>query len=123
VGVHAPPLLCAAALHDTLEDTETTAVELERRFGAEVRALVEEVTDDKRLPQQERKRLQVERGPGLSPRARQLKVADKIANVEDIAALPPRDWSLERRREDLAWGAAGGAGRRGRNPGPGAHSV
>ena len=53
------PLL-AAILHDTIEDTGTTGEELEARFGREVRALVEEVTDDKRLPKEERKRLQVQ---------------------------------------------------------------
>jgi guanosine-3',5'-bis(diphosphate) 3'-pyrophosphohydrolase len=108
-------LLCAAALHDTIEDTDTTAAELERRFGAEVRGVVEEVTDDKRMPKEARKRHQVERASALSPRARQLKIADKIANVEDIAAAPPRDWSLDRRREYLDWGAAVVAGCRGSN--------
>jgi len=109
-------LLCAAALHDTLEDTATTAVELERRFGAGIRALVEEVTDDKRLPKAQRKRLQVERAPRLTARARQLKIADKIANIEDVASAPPTDWSLERRREYLAWAADVVAGCRGVNP-------
>jgi len=108
-------LLCAAALHDTIEDTETTAADLEERFGAEVRAVVEEVTDDKRVPKGARKRRQIDRAPHLSPRARQLKIADKISNVEDIAAAPPRGWSIERRREYLEWGDAVVAGCRGVN--------
>jgi guanosine-3',5'-bis(diphosphate) 3'-pyrophosphohydrolase len=116
-GVADAALLCAAALHDTLEDTATEPLEIERRFGAGVRALVEEVTDDKRLPKAERKRLQIQRAPGLSARAQQLKIADKIANVEDIAAIPPLGWSLERRREYLAWAAAVVAGCRGCNAG------
>jgi guanosine-3',5'-bis(diphosphate) 3'-pyrophosphohydrolase len=108
-------LLCAAALHDTIEDTETTAAELERRFGAEVRAIVEEVTDDKRLPKETRKRRQIEHAPHLSHRARQVKIADKIANVEDIVAAPPKGWSLERRRAYIDWGEAVVAGCRGSN--------
>lgn len=108
-------LLCAATLHDTIEDTDTTAAELEGRFGADVAAVVEEVTDDKRMPKDARKRHQVERAPHLSLRARQLKIADKIANVEDIAAAPPRGWSLVRRREYLEWGDAVVAGCRGSN--------
>ena len=108
-------LLAAAALHDTIEDTDTTGAELEERFGAAVRAVVEEVTDDKRLPKEARKRHQVERAPGLSLRARQLKIADKIANVEDVVASPPRGWTLARRREYLDWGAAVVAGCRGSN--------
>lgn len=49
----------AALLHDTVEDTGTHPEELEKVFGPEVKALVAEVSDDKTLPKQERKRLQV----------------------------------------------------------------
>src|SRR5207237_10911356 len=73
--------------------------ELEAAFGAEVRRVVEEVTDDKRLPKAERKRLQIEHAPHLSARARQIKPADKIANVRGVRQTPPADWSLERRQE------------------------
>jgi len=44
-------ILQAALLHDTVEDTATTPEELEEHFEPRVRRLVEEVTDDKRLPQ------------------------------------------------------------------------
>src|SRR4051794_29805879 len=70
--------LQAAVLHDTIEDTQTSPEELEALFGSEVRGLVEEMTDDKRLPKAERKRLQTERAPRLSNRAKQIKIADKI---------------------------------------------
>ena len=49
----------AAVLHDTVEDTETTYDELDNQFGEEVCKLVSEVSDDKSLPKEERKRLQV----------------------------------------------------------------
>lgn len=52
-------MLQAAVLHDTVEDTDTSLQELEGQFGAEVRGLVAEVSDDKSLPKMERKRLQV----------------------------------------------------------------
>src|ERR1041385_6616149 len=55
-----PIAIVAAILHDTIEDTETSGAELEQYFGAEIRAIVEEVTDDKSLPAETRKRLQVE---------------------------------------------------------------
>jgi hypothetical protein len=55
-----------AVLHDTVEDTETTPAELEARFGADVRAVVEEVTDDKTLPKEERKRLRIDPVTGQS---------------------------------------------------------
>jgi guanosine-3',5'-bis(diphosphate) 3'-pyrophosphohydrolase len=42
-----------------VEDTNTSFEELEAVFGPEVRSIVQEVTDDKSLPYEERKRLQV----------------------------------------------------------------
>lgn len=114
-GVSDPVLLRAAILHDTIEDTQTTADELDRAFGAEVRRVVEEVTDDKSLPKAERKRLQVEHAPHLSERARQVKIADKISNVRAIAEEPPKDWSWERRWEYLDWADRVVAGCRGLN--------
>jgi guanosine-3',5'-bis(diphosphate) 3'-pyrophosphohydrolase len=95
--------LQAAILHDTLEDTQTTPGELEAAFGLEVRGVVEEVTDDKRLPKAERKRLQVEHTPQLSTRAKLVKLADKISNVRGVIQMPPAEWSFERRREYLDW--------------------
>src|SRR5580765_3456861 len=48
-------LVMAALLHDTVEDTGVTLQELEERFGKDVAALVDEVTDDKSLPKEVRK--------------------------------------------------------------------
>ena len=110
-----PVTLLAAILHDTVEDTETTFEELEREFGSRVRSVVEEVTDDKSLPKQERKRRQVEHAAHLSDRAKLVKLADKTSNVRDVAENPPRDWSLERRSEYLDWAEAVVAGCRGTN--------
>src|SRR2546421_12870939 len=45
--------LQSAILHDTIEETNTKPEELETVFGPEVRRVVEEVTDDKRLPKEE----------------------------------------------------------------------
>jgi (p)ppGpp synthase/HD superfamily hydrolase len=108
--------LQAAILHDTVEDTDTTPEELERHFGPEVRRVVAEVTDDKSLPKGDRKRLQIEHAPHLSPQAQQLKIADKTANVQNIIASPPADWSLARRREYLDWAEQVVNGCRGCNP-------
>ena len=114
-GVTDPVLLQAAILHDTIEDTKTTPQELEEAFGTQVRSVVEEVTDDKRLPKAERKRLQIEHAPHLSKRARQIKIADKISNVRAVTVSPPADWPLERRQEYLNWTEQVVAGCRGCN--------
>jgi (p)ppGpp synthase/HD superfamily hydrolase len=96
-------LVMAGFLHDTIEDTGVTATELERRFGADVAALVVEATDDKSLPKETRKALQVKHAPDKSPRAQVLKLADKISNLRSILASPPADWSRERKRQYCEW--------------------
>jgi guanosine-3',5'-bis(diphosphate) 3'-pyrophosphohydrolase len=114
-GVSDLPTLLAAILHDTVEDTTTTFSELEEVFGRDVRLLVEEMTDNKRLPKDECKRLQIEHAQRLSERAKQVKIADKICNVLDVTYNPPPEWSLERRREYLQWAEKVVAGCRGSN--------
>jgi GTP diphosphokinase / guanosine-3',5'-bis(diphosphate) 3'-diphosphatase len=108
--------LQGALLHDTIEDTNTTPEELETVFGKEVRDIVEEVTDDQQLPKEERKRLQIEHAPHVSLKAKQIKLADKIANVRSVTEAPPAKWSLARRKEYLDWTEQVVAGLRGANP-------
>jgi GTP diphosphokinase / guanosine-3',5'-bis(diphosphate) 3'-diphosphatase len=108
-------LLCAI-LHDTVEDTDSTFLELEQRFGHEVADLVRELTDDKSLEKSERKRLQIEHATQSSPRAKLVKIADKICNVRDLTLSPPRGWPVERRREYLSWSGEVVDGCRGVNP-------
>ena len=98
--------LMAAILHDTIEDTETTADELRDRFGEHVMAVVLEVTDDKTLRKEERKALQIEHAAGLSHAARLVKLADKICNVRDMGTQPPTNWPLTRVREYFDWAKA-----------------
>ncbi|ARV60057.1 phosphohydrolase [Nostocales cyanobacterium HT-58-2] len=96
-------VIVGAILHDTVEDTETTFEELEQEFGQEVQRLVREVTDDKSLPKQKRKQLQIEHAIHLSERAKLVKLADKISNLQDIVAYPPVDWSTQRKQEYFEW--------------------
>ena len=105
-GVDDVVTICAALLHDTVEDTETSIEELEREFGKEISLVVDEVTDDKTLPKLERKRLQIEHAATSSYKAKMVKLADKICNLRDVAACPPEGWSLERKREYFDWSKA-----------------
>jgi guanosine-3',5'-bis(diphosphate) 3'-pyrophosphohydrolase len=102
-GVEDGAVLCAAVLHDTIEDTETSYPELAGQFGREIADVVLEVTDDKSLPKAQRKQLQIDHAPHLSRPARLVKLADKIANLRDVADHPPSQWPLERRREYFDW--------------------
>lgn len=108
-------VLQSALLHDTVEDTQTTAQEIEDLFGADVRSVVLEVTDDKSLPKDVRKRLQIEHSPHLSRRAQLVKLADKISNVKSIGLTPPEDWPLDRQAAYLHWTEKVVAGLRGCN--------
>jgi (p)ppGpp synthase/HD superfamily hydrolase len=77
--------------------------------------LVAEVTDDKSLPKQVRKDLQVQRAPGKSSRARIIKIADKVSNLRSLVKSPPGNWSQERKQIYLAWARDVVAGARGVN--------
>lgn len=115
-GIDDERVLVAAILHDTIEDTETSEQELVREFGQEIASIVLEVTDDKSLPKDERKRLQIEHAASLSRRAKLVKLADKVCNLRDISEMPPADWTLERRQAYFDWAKAVVDGLRGANP-------
>ena len=115
-GVTDLATLQAAILHDTIEDTQTTPQELDEQFGQDVRLLVQELTDDKSLPQRERKRLQIEHAPHLSTGAKLIKMADKICNLADVTLTQPVDWPLQRKRDYLDWAERVVAGCRGCSP-------
>ena len=116
-GVTDVAVIAGALLHDTIEDTETTAQELDEHFGSAIREIVEEVTDDKSLDKLERKRLQIEHAPHISEQAKLVKLADKISNLRDVVDCPPTKWTLERRQGYFDWARQVVEGVRGVHPG------
>lgn len=104
-GVRETNILIAALLHDTIEDTGTKPNEIQDIFGKSILDIVLEVTDDKSLPKEERKRLQVVHAPDITYPARIIKWGDKIVNCRDILDSPPMDWSLQRRQNYFQWSA------------------
>lgn len=110
-------LVIAALLHDVIEDCEIPASAIAAEFGDDVAALVQAVTDDKTLPKTERKRLQIDHAAHASPRAKILKLADKISNLRAMAASPPKGWSIERKLDYVDWSRRVIAGVRGANAG------
>jgi (p)ppGpp synthase/HD superfamily hydrolase len=111
-----PNLVVAALLHDAVEDQSVTRTAIAGEFGDDVACLVMEVTDDKTLPNEVRKRLQVEHAPDRSPRAALLKLADKTSNLNALAISPPSNWSAARRLDYVQWGRDVVAGLRVDNP-------
>lgn len=101
------PALSLSTIRHLLRLDATTAAltpaELEAEFGPRVCRIVQEVTDDKSMEKAERKRRQIVHASELSNDAVIVKLADKIANVQDITDYPPVNWELERRVEYLDW--------------------
>jgi len=98
-----PDVLVAAFLHDTVEDTDVTNDDVRAQFGVVVAGMVAEVTDDKSLPKETRKALQVANAAHKSPGAALIKLADKISNLRAMLSSPPKDWSLDRRQKYFEW--------------------
>lgn len=120
-GITDTETLCAAILHDTVEDTDTTFDELKEVFGENIASIVSEVkvsicysmsccaslkvTDDKSLPKDERKRLQVVNAPHKTHKAKLVKLADKLYNLRDLQRCTPRGWTAARVLEYHKWAA------------------
>lgn len=96
-------VLMAALLHDTIEDTETEEKELADLFGYQVQHLVKEVSDDKTLSKEERKRLQIQNASQKSTKAALIVLADKLANLIDIMHDMPVGWDEERINDYFLW--------------------
>lgn len=84
-------VLCAAVLHDTLEDTDTNRYQLKEAFGDRVVKLVEGVTEDKLagIPKSEtwkrRKQATIDYlRDGASYEEKLIVFADKISNLRSL---------------------------------------
>lgn len=92
---HTPEMICAAYLHDVVEDTPVSLQDIERKFGRKIAALVEELTDEfekknyPHLNRQQRKQKEVERQAKMSLEAKTIKLADVIDNTRDILKNDP----------------------------------
>lgn len=105
-GVTDVDTLCAAVLHDTVEDTTTTTADLKWLFGDNVCSIVMECSDDKSLSKVDRKKLQIEHAKVASNSAKLVKLADKWSNINSLLTSPPSFWSEERKIGYVKWGFA-----------------
>lgn len=87
---HTQAMICAAYLHDVVEDTPVNILQIEEEFGEEVARLVHELTDEfmkenyPSLNRKERKKRETKRQSSMSPEAKTIKLADVIDNTRDI---------------------------------------
>lgn len=108
VGIDDPRVLQAAVLHDVVEDCFADRPELgfnhiRGLFGDVVEHLVREVTDDRSLTKEQRKRAQVVKVGKISPHARMIKLADKLDNLSDLLTNAPRSWTVEQIQGYFVW--------------------
>lgn len=101
-GEKDPTVLCAALLHDTIEDTDTDYDDLLKEFGADVADIVTQLTKDKRLPEDERDATYYGQLASASREAKLVKLADAYDNVRDSADLKDPTSVLEKTQRVIA---------------------
>lgn len=87
-----PEMIAAAWLHDIVEDTPASFLDLEQEFGLQVAELVGELTDVSRPSDGNRAtRKSIDRAhlAGASARGKTIKLADLIDNCQDICRQDP----------------------------------
>jgi guanosine-3',5'-bis(diphosphate) 3'-pyrophosphohydrolase len=98
--------LCAALLHDTVEDTSASLEEVTAAFGEEIGGLVDGVTKLTGLTFQSRDEAQAENyrkmmvAMATDVRVILIKLADRLHNMRTIAAMPKQK-QIEKSRETL----------------------
>ncbi len=89
--------LQVALLHDTIEDTPTTRVELEKVFGKDIADAVWALTRDSRLLEDYRLSDSLAKTKKCPREAWAVKLADRITNLQ----APPKSWTKTHIREYL----------------------
>jgi guanosine-3',5'-bis(diphosphate) 3'-pyrophosphohydrolase len=102
-GFDDPRMLCAALLHDTVEDTTTDFDDLAERFSPEVAEWVALLTKDKRLKDKEREADYIRRLQEAPWQVKACKLADVYDNLLDMENLPAerRPHTLQRAKHYL----------------------
>jgi guanosine-3',5'-bis(diphosphate) 3'-pyrophosphohydrolase len=98
--------LCAALLHDTVEDTSASIEEVRERFGEQIAAIVDGVTKLTGIAFQSRDEAQAENyrkmmvAMATDVRVILIKLADRLHNMRTIDAMPKQK-QLDKARETL----------------------
>ncbi|MBM4763270.1 HD domain-containing protein [Bacillus sp. B15-48] len=102
-------LICAAILHDTVEDTTLTLAEINHWFGNEIAKIVEGCSEpNKSLPWKERKEHTIRFLKTASEDIRVVACADKLHNIRsihsDLITNGEEVWTrFKRGRDDQEW--------------------
>ena len=102
-GVTDENVLAAALLHDVIEDTDATHKDLANLFNTKIADIVIEISDEKGLDREVRKRLQIQDAVNLSYEAKIIRIADKLYNIQDVCGIDAPNWNYDRKYEYIQW--------------------
>ncbi|MBI2921563.1 MAG: bifunctional (p)ppGpp synthetase/guanosine-3',5'-bis(diphosphate) 3'-pyrophosphohydrolase [Planctomycetes bacterium] len=108
-GVRDPDILCAALLHDTIEDTTTDHDDIVKEFGARVAGWVSALTKDKRMAEEARERAYFDGLAAACVEVKLCKLGDTLDNLMDVRGLerPSQEKALAKARHLLELFAPG----------------
>jgi (p)ppGpp synthase/HD superfamily hydrolase len=93
-------VVAAGVLHDSLEDTDATPLELEQRFGPVVAALVCSVSEPSGGGSYAQRKARLRSAVAdTGPESLAVYAADKVAKVRELRMTLARDWSAAVRSE------------------------
>jgi (p)ppGpp synthase/HD superfamily hydrolase len=96
-------IILASLLHDTLKSTQTTAEEIETKFGSDVAKVVDELTGDRKSSLQEKKRQETINASYRSEPAAVVQLADTLCNILELLNHPPKGWSRAHIDQYFQW--------------------
>lgn len=84
IGITDEDVLCAAWLHDTIEDTGTTFDEIYQRFGRNIAVMVSSLSKDTSLPKKEKESQYIEQLKIAPWQAQLIKLCDISSNLKEL---------------------------------------
>ena len=88
LGVTDKDVLCAAWLHDIIEDTDVTFDQINERFGREVAEIVLSLSKDQNILKKDREVQYINQLKDASFQTKIIKLCDISANLKDLASAP-----------------------------------
>ena len=96
LGITDEDVLCAAWLHDTIEETDATFDDIEQRFGSQVAVMVLSLSKDPKLSKKEKERQYIEQLKNASWHAQLIKLCDIASNLKD---MKDSSWSKSKKKK------------------------